>query len=347
MIDSVENDGVELSGSDGSVMGDLDGDGHIDVVSVHESDTTYDGKPDGHIRIAFGSADPDAWVNVTLSEGEEAAAPRGRRHRRPQRRRTSRHRRRVRARAFDLLPEPRQGCADLQMAAPHPATDRRPAAPTSASSSPTSTRDGKPEVIAPNKGGQNPPLDIEESHPFELYEIQVDPLEPQSWVRREIGRARIPMNTEPYDLDQDGDLDVLSGSRAENRVLWFENVSEKGGEIRFVERRIDIEGTSVPQEQRRRGRPAAPHALVTGFNFDYADLNGDGRIDLILREESNLIWLEQPRIVRRTLALAPDRHAQARCDDGAELRRHRRRRRPGRDGRRLQRTARATMTART
>lgn len=75
LIDDPAQSGVPLSGSDGLVMGDLDGDGLEDIVSVHESDTEYAGTPEGHVRIAFASADPRRWHNVTLAEGTDAAAP--------------------------------------------------------------------------------------------------------------------------------------------------------------------------------------------------------------------------------------------------------------------------------
>ena len=47
------------------------------------------------------------------------------------------------------------------------------------------------------------------------------------------------------------DLDVVTGSRMERRIFWFENVTSDGGPIAFEEHRIDI----------------TPEAVVTGFNM--------------------------------------------------------------------------------
>ena len=293
IIDSVEISGVAISGGDGSVIGDLDGDGFGDIVSVHESDTTYDGEADGHIRVAYGSADPDRWELGTLAEGQEAAAPED-------------------AAIGDLNGD---GYPDVVIACElahllylqNPGKDIRKARWERLIPPQTLERgsfirvfladfnqDGRLEVVTPNKGGQNPDLQTKEVHPFLVYEIQGDPLDPKSWVEHEIGRARIPINSQPFDLDGDGDLDIMAGSRAELRMMWFENVSKKGGALEFVERRIDIDGTTIPDEKRSKIQPREGHALVTGFNMDYADLNGDGRFDLITQEQSNLVWLEQP-----------------------------------------------------
>jgi len=64
----------DLAGSDGLDMSDLNGDGFEDIVSVHEADVVYDGRPIGFVRIAWGTDDPDRWELATLSSGTEAAA---------------------------------------------------------------------------------------------------------------------------------------------------------------------------------------------------------------------------------------------------------------------------------
>ena len=74
LVDDQQLSGIELRGADGLEMADIDGDGYADIVSVHESDDVYDGVPEGHIRIAFGSADPDVWHSITLADGAQAGA---------------------------------------------------------------------------------------------------------------------------------------------------------------------------------------------------------------------------------------------------------------------------------
>ena len=67
------------------------------------------------------------------------------------------------------------------------------------------------------------------------------------------------------DLDLDGDMDIVVGSRGERRILWLENLGDFNFEQHDINFSTDIDADS----------------WITGFNMDYADLNEDGRLDIV------------------------------------------------------------------
>ncbi len=262
-------------------MGDLDGDGIEDIVSVHEADIVYDGRPVGFIRIAWGTSDPENWILSTLSSGPEAAA----------------------AEDVSIADANGDGYPDIVVATElahliyfenpgeRPRTSRwERVIPPIASDRGSFIRvffadfdgDGRPEVVAANKGDQNAGIDGKEvvrQTNFSIFILPKEPLDGSLWREQVLGKGLVPINSEPVDLDRDGDLDVVAALRTERRILWFENQSD----MRFLEHQISI--TGLKSELKHRG-----------FNMDYADIDGDGRLDIVEAAISAgpLIWLRQP-----------------------------------------------------
>ena len=288
IIDDRLTSGVPFNGSDGLEMADLDRDGIDDIVSVHESDSTYDSTAPGetppamgHVRIAFGSNNPYDWTNITLAEGADASA----------------------AEDAAIADVNGDGFLDIMVAAElshliyfqNPGQDIRKRTWERLILPMTQGRgsyirvfladldgDGRPEAVAPNKGAQRPTIaDYRRSTPASIYKVTGDPLNGSNWQEIELGRFSNPRNSEPIDIDQDGDLDIIVGSNGENRIILFENIEPNN--LNFEEHAIGVYGPRT-----------------NGFNMEFLDINNDGRLDIIGASGRTLTWFEQPEDVDHT-----------------------------------------------
>ena len=294
--------GIRLRGGDGLKIADLDKDGHVDVISVH--------KESNHVRAAFGFEDPDEWFRISLAEGAEAGAP-------------------ADVAIGDLN---RDGFPDAIVAceAGHLLYLQNPAGVVRGWRWPrvipeiTAGRggfnrvffadldgDGKLDVVASNHAANRDEASAAVKPLTEIswFQVPEDPLDGAGWREHVLGEVAAPINSQPVDMDGDGDTDVVGGSSGEERIFWFENMGGKqGGEdarkeslaageavrgdageaATFQEHPITLQGADSGAQGPLR---------TSGSSLDFADFNADGRLDVItlaLEPKGAIFWLEQP-----------------------------------------------------
>ncbi len=292
LIDGIDvNGGTAIRGGDGLALGDLDGDGLEDVVSVHEDS--------GHVRVAYATGNPNQWHLATLAEADVDGAE-------------------------DVVIADLDGDSDLDVAvaaerghliyfenpgALQPSTevwDRTIPERTLGRgsfirvSAADFDGDGRLELAAANKGASMSLAGMEcrpspetigavinaEPSPISIFTLPDNPLLGTDWSERELARYRVPINALPVDLDGDGDPDVIGGARGKlDGLVWFEN--ESGNWIAH-DIALDADAQSVLREL-----SALP--LLSGQTLEIHDFNEDGRADILtLFSLSAFGWLEQP-----------------------------------------------------
>ncbi|KCZ94130.1 FG-GAP repeat domain-containing protein [Hyphomonas johnsonii] len=290
--DQQTNGGTAIRGGDGLAVADIDGDGYLDVVSVHEDSN--------HLRIAFGTHDPDIWENITIAEGDDVAAIED-------------------VAIGDINGD---GWLDL-MAACEEAhllyvqnPGQRPRTAPWPRIIPAITQkrgswlrvfmadmdqDGRMDILAANKGTADiiDPLLPSAARPTSLFRLTGDPLLQSSWQEQILSQEVVPNTAMPVDIDDDGDMDVLVAARLRFEMAILETVDTRAEHGISVNAHpiIIAPGIAIPEGW---------HGASSAFQSVFADLDGDERKDLVLAVHetpqpiagsalmAGLGWLKQP-----------------------------------------------------
>lgn len=294
LIDAEDvNGGVAIRGGDGLALADLDRDGHLDVVTAQEDSN--------HLRVAFGTSDPDRWSLHTIASGRVVGAIEDVV---------------VADLSGDGWPDIVAACEDAHLAyfenPGDAATARREVWATLIPPSTEGrgawlrvfaadlTGDGRLDLTAANKGAADivrPEAGDPSEGPTSLFTLSGPPLDPDSWNEQVLFREGIPNTALPVDVDGDGDIDVLAAARKKNKLtlLLNEGLSADGGVIVRAQPIALTPAFPAPDDWR---------GLTNAFQADFADLDRDGRLDLVVNVQevsreyegprAGLGWLQQP-----------------------------------------------------
>lgn len=263
------NGGVPIRGGDGIAIGDIDGDGLADLVTAHEDSN--------HIRIAFSNGHTDEWTLRTIAEGKPVGA----------------------VEDIALIDLNADGyldvvaaCEDAHLVYLQNPGQRARAGKWSALIPEFSKGrgswlrvfatdidgDGRAELTAANKGTADV-VRLEagdtDNGATSLIRVVGNPLESESWRETVLYQVGVPNTALPVDIDGDGDMDVIAAKRVRQQIVMIENqgVSEQG-EVKTQAKPIHI----IPGFD----APAGWRAMSNAFHADTADINNDGRLDLLV-----------------------------------------------------------------
>lgn len=267
--DEAINGGVPIRGGDGIAIGDIDGDGIEDLVTAHEDSN--------HIRIAFSTGAAGKWSLRTIAEGKWAGA----------------------VEDVALIDLNGDGYLDVVAACEdahllylqNPGQTARIG--TWKALIPEFSRgrgswlrvfatdidgDGRAELTAANKGTADVVrLDAGDADngATSLIRVEGNPLESSSWRESVLYQEGVPNTALPVDIDGDSDIDVIAAKRVRQQIVLIENqgVGEQG-ELRMQARPVQI----TPSFD----APAGWRGLSNAFHADTADINNDGRLDLLV-----------------------------------------------------------------
>jgi hypothetical protein len=263
------NGGLPIRGGDGIAIGDIDRDGFEDLVTAHEDSN--------HIRIAFSNGSTEKWTLRTIAEGAIAGA----------------------VEDVALVDLNEDGYLDVVAACENahllylqnPGLQVRSGKWTALTPDFSLGRgswlrvfatdidgDGRAELTAANKGTADVVrLDAGDvdNGATSLIRILGDPLISANWQETVLFQEGVPNTALPVDIDGDGDADVIAAKRVRQQVVIIENRGlSNQGELETQPRPVRI----LPAFD----VPAGWQALTSAFHADTADINGDGRLDLLL-----------------------------------------------------------------